>query len=370
MKKVLIITGTLKFGGVERLIIDTAKALKTKGSYYPVVCSLLEGGELENELKNSNIEYYSLKFKNLKNIIGNLLKIRKLIKKSQPNIIHTHQFASDFYGVIGSMGLNISVVCHLHNPQMEKWSRKIIRYILSRWFIDGFIAVVDEKAELLKKSIPSIENKIFILYNAINPENFHLPADFNHLAFKKQLSIPEQGLIIGSVGRLSPEKGYDLLLLAFKEILEKAPYSFLILVGDGPEKENLINLAKKLKIDERVIFAGYQKEIIKFLTIFDIFVVSSKIESFSITSLEAMYCGLPVIITDRLSSKDILSRAAMVVPCSVEGIQDGIVKLINDEKLRKEMSEKGKLLVEKEFSIGSYISKLENIYDLILNKKI
>jgi glycosyltransferase involved in cell wall biosynthesis len=368
MKKVLIITGTLKFGGVERLIIDTAKALKTKGNYYPIVCSLLEGGELENELKNSNIEYYSLKFKNLKNIIGNLLAIRKLIKKCRPVIIHTHQFASDFYGVIGSLGLNIPVVCHLHNPQMEKWSRKIIRYILSRWFIDGFVAVIDEKAELLKKSIPSIENKIFILYNAINPENFYLPADFNHLAFKKQLSIPERVLIIGSVGRLSPEKGYDLLLLAFKEILEKAPYSFLILVGNGPEKENLINLAKKLKIDERVIFAGYQKEIIKFLTIFDIFVVSSKLEAFPLVALEAMYCGLPLIITDSLSSKDILSRAAMVVPCSVESLQNGIVKLINNEKLRKEMAARGKKMVEKEFTIDMYIKKLEKIYDKVLSE--
>jgi glycosyltransferase involved in cell wall biosynthesis len=145
MKKVLIITGTLSFGGVERVVKDTAIALSKSSKYQPIVCSLLGGNALDNELKDAGIQYYCLNFYSTKNIVPNLLKVRKLIKQCRPDIIHTHQFASDFYGAIGSIGLHIPVISHLHNPQAESASRRIVRRILNHCFINAFIAVVEEK---------------------------------------------------------------------------------------------------------------------------------------------------------------------------------------------------------------------------------
>jgi len=369
MKKALIITGVLDFGGVERLAVDTAKELIKRKNYHPIICSLLKSNEsFIKELDDAQIEYYSLEFKSIKNIISNLIAIRKFIKKCNPDIIHTHQFASDFYGTVGSLGLKIPIISHLHNPQMEKFSRKTARFILSRFFIRAFIAVVDEKADALKRLIPSA--KIFTLYNSINPENLRLSDNFNRETYRAKLSIPKNCFVIGSVGRLSQEKGYDLLLQAFKEILETEKNFFLILIGGGPEEKNLKKLAQNLKITDKVIFTGYRKDIADLVSVFDIFVVSSRIESFPLVSLEAMYLNIPTIITDKLSSKDILSHAATVVSCSIDGLKNEILSLSKDKNLREEMSEKGKKMVEKEFTMNNYVYKLEKIYDEIINNKL
>jgi glycosyltransferase involved in cell wall biosynthesis len=370
MKKILIITATLNFGGAERTVVDSAKALAKNGKYHPIVCSLLDKGEMKKEIEKSGIEYVSPGFKKVKNAIPNLIAIRRLIKKIRPDIIHAHQFASDFYGSIGAIWLKIPIISHIHNPDMpQPLSRKIARYVLSRWLINYFILTIENESEWFEKNIPLAKEKISILHNAVDQKNLSLPDGFDKKKMRSELNIPEKNFIIGSVGRIVWEKGYDLLLSAFKNILEKHPDSFLILVGDGPELKKLKNMARKLNIFDKVIFAGYRQDAAKWISLFDIFVASSKMESFSLASLEAMHLGTPVIITDHFSSKDILSRASMVVPCSDKGIIEGIEKLMENPELRKEMSEKGNKMIKEEFSMDFYAEKLEKIYDKVLAKK-
>jgi glycosyltransferase involved in cell wall biosynthesis len=369
-KKALIITTTLDFGGAERTVVDASKALFKSEKYHPIICSLFGRGDMRKEIEDAGIEHHPLNFKSIKNVVPNLISIRRLIKKIQPDIIHTHQFASDFYGSIGAIGLNIPIVSHIQNPDMpQPFSRKIIRFFTSLWLIDHFIAVVEEKTESLLKMIPSAVKRISILHNAVDPKNLTLPKEFSKSKMKSELKIPENNFVIGSVGRMVWEKGYDLLLSAFKKIFEKNPNSSLVLVGDGPELKNLKDMAEKLNISGKVIFAGYQKNTAEWMSLFDIFVVSSKMEAFPLVSLEAMHIGIPLIITDIVSSKKILSRAAMVVPCSEKGIKEGIEKIMENPKLREKMSKNEKKISKEEFSMDSYAEKLEKIYDKILDEK-
>lgn len=368
MKRVLIITGTLNFGGVERLIVDTAKNLLKKGNYQPIILNLSDEGELINELKNSGIEYVSLGQNHLrKNIIETLFKTRKLIKTCRPDIIHTHQFASDFYGSLGATGLNIPIIFHLHNIQLESLLQKIIRFILNKYFVNAFITTTKEETSFLKRALPSA--KIFLLYNAIDPQNLRLPEKFNEINYKGRFSISKDNLIIGAIGRLAWEKGYDLLLLAFKQVLERTPNAFLILVGDGPEEKNLKSLARNLGITERIIFTGYRTDIPSLLSIFDIFVISSRTESFSLAALEAMLMSVPVLITDRLSSKNIFAPAVLIAPLSVEGLRGEMISLLKDEKKRKMLGARGKKLVKCQFAMDGYIAKLQKIYDEIIKSQ-
>lgn len=371
--KVLIVTATLNFGGAERTVVDTAKALVKNKHYYPIVCSLLGGGEMQKELEGAGVEYHSLNLKSLKNVLGNIIQVRRLIKSCRPDIIHTHQSASDFYGSVGALGLHIPVISHIQNPDMpQPFSRKIIRFLISLWLIDAFIAVVEEKAESLKQMIPSAANKLYILYNTVDPKNLALPKNFDKSSYRVKLSIPKENFVVGSVGRLSWEKGYDLLLQAFAKITKaknqeiKKSNLTLVIVGNGPEAKKLKDLAQKLEIENQVIFTGYRKDTAVLMSLFDVFVISSKLESFPLVSLEAMYLGIPVIITDRLSSKDVLSQATLVVPCSTLGLKDGIISLLENKKLRSEMSAKGRKMIEEGFTIDAYIAKLEKIYDAVL----
>lgn len=369
-KKVLIITATLDFGGAERVVVDVAKTLNKNNHYDPAVCSLLGGGDLETEIIDTGIKHYFLNLKSIKNVFKNLMAVRRIIKEYRPDIIQTSQSTADFYGSVGALGLKIPIISFVHNPDMPRpISRKIIGYIVNTLLINTFIVSTEEKAETLRGSVPFSKNKIRVLYTVIDPKNLELPKDFTKKDYKEKFFIPKNKFIIGSVGRFYWEKGYDLLITAFEKVLEKHPESFLVLVGDGPEFEKLKGLASNLGIADKVLFPGYRKNVAVWMSLFDVFVVSSKLEAFPLVSLEALGLGRPVIITDRLFSKKILERAAMVVPCSVEGLRDGILKLIEGPKLRKEMSEKGRKMIEEDFVIDKYVRKLEKIYNEVLNKK-
>jgi glycosyltransferase involved in cell wall biosynthesis len=370
-RKVMIVTNTLLYGGVERLVVNTARWLLRRGNYYPVVLNLTGKGHFESEIKKHGIEYCSINQENLRrNVIKNLKEVRSIIKDYRPDLIHTHQFASDFYGSLASLGLNIPVISHIHNPCMEFFPRKAIRYLLSRWVISAFIAVVDEKAEEFKKFVPAAKERVYVLYNAIDPESLQLPSGYSRSSYRYQFSIPENALVVGACGRLSWEKGYDLLVKAFRMILQYVPECYLLIVGDGPERSKLEELAAALGVADRVIFAGYRADVSAVMSTFDVFVISSYIEAFPMVALEAMCAGLPIVMTNTVSAKDVLSSASLIVSPSAPSLAEGIIYLLKNPEARKRLAAKGKALVETQFTMGTYVEKLEAIYDMVLEGKV
>jgi glycosyltransferase involved in cell wall biosynthesis len=370
-RKVMIVTATLLYGGVERLVVNTAKWLLRRGNYYPVVFNLTGKGHFKSEIEKHGIEYCSINQENLRrNVIKNLKEVRNIIKDYRPDLIHTHQFASDFYGSLASLGLNIPVVSHIHNPRRESPSRKLMRYVLSKWLLSAFIAVVDEKAEELKKFIPAVKDSVYVLYNAIDPESLQLPAGYSRSSYRSRFSIPENALVVGACGRLSWEKGYDLLVKAFHMILQHISECYLLIVGDGPEKSKLEELAAALGVADRVIFAGYRADVSAVMSTFDVFVISSYTEAFPMVALEAMCAGLPLVMTNTVSAKDVLSSASLIVSPSAPSLAEGIIYLLTNPEARKRLAAKGKALVETQFTMRTYIEKLEAIYDMVLEGKV
>lgn len=365
MKTVLFMTATLEHGGVERLLVDTAKRLSKSGEYQPFVCCLFKGGALMHELQNAGISSVALNIENLRDIWKNTIRIREVIKLVRPDIIHTNQFASDFYAALASYGCPAPLISHIHNPLAEKISRRVIRRIFGYFAIAAFVVTTETMATKLSWIQ---KKKLFILHNAINPENLKLPEGFDPKLFKKKLVIPANNTVIGTVGRLAWEKGYDILLPAFQKVHKKYPETSLLIIGDGPEEKRLKKLSEDLEISQHVIFTGYRNDIEKFLAIFDIMVISSRTESFSLTAIEAMFSGIPLVITDRLSTKKIFASAAIVVALSPDDLYGGIALLINNYSgERLALGKQGKLLANREFSIDKYVSGLTRIYNQILS---
>ncbi len=259
-RKVLFITGTLLYGGVEKLIVATAKELKRRGNYYPIICNLSGREMLHDELRKSGIEFYSLNREILsKRIIGTTVALLKLLKELRPDLIHTHQYASDFFGRLASIGLRIPVVSHIHNPYFPNRLRRWVDYLLSIQLSAGFIAVTDEKAQRVKRQIPSMADRVFVLYNAVDANSLRLPNSYNKSAQRKKWCIPEDAFLIGSVGRLSEEKGFDLLIQAFKIMVADHLNTFLMIVGSGNLEPILKDLAERLEVTNRVVFTGYHR---------------------------------------------------------------------------------------------------------------
>jgi glycosyltransferase involved in cell wall biosynthesis len=153
-------------------------------------------------------------------------------------------------------------------------------------------------------------------------------------------------------------------------ILQYVPECYLLIAGDGPESSKLEELAAGLGAADRVIFAGYRADVSAVMSSFDVFVISSYTEAFPMVALEAMWAGLPVVMTNTVSAKDVLSPASLIVSPSAPSLAEGIIYLLANPEARKRLAAKGKALVETQFTMGTYVEKLEAIYDMVLEGKV
>jgi len=139
------------------------------------------------------------------------------------------------------------------------------------------------------------EEKIRIIPNGLDPERFAFDPEAREL-LRKELGIPEDGFVLGSVGRLQAPKRYDRLLRAAAPLLKDG--AWLLLVGDGPERSRLTRLAREVGIARRVIFAGERDDIPRLLSAMNLFVSPSEEETFGLAILEAAASGLRVVAAD------------------------------------------------------------------------
>ena len=223
---------------------------------------------------------------------------------------------------------------------------------------EGIKANLIEEFNITPRCIEVLRNPIDL--NRIS-ELCKLPLEHNFF----QEKVP----IICSVGRLVPQKGFDILLKAFRNITLEMD-ARLVILGDGPEMESLSRLANDLAIEEKVSLAGFQNNPYKFMYKADIFVLSSRYEGLPVVILEAMACGAPVVSTDCKSGpREILQNGkfGILIPSNdINALSTAIVGLLKDKTLRESFSISGKQRV-KEFAVERIVSKYEEmIYKAIL----
>ena len=229
-------------------------------------------------------------------------------------------------------------------------------------FADKIITVSEGvKTDLIEEfKIPS--RNIQVIYNPIDlnrvSELSNCPVEHNF--FK------EAGPVLLSVGRLVPQKGFDILLNAFSSIVNQIE-ARLIILGEGPEEESLSKLAEGLKITEKVSFLGFQNNPFKFISKADVFVLSSHYEGLPMVMLEAMACGTPIVSTDcKYGPVEILKNGqyGLLVPIGdADALSRTILSLLKNRVLRERVSRLGKERV-KDFSSDGIIKQYEDmIYD-------
>lgn len=185
---------------------------------------------------------------------------------------------------------------------------------------------------------------------------------------REELGFTDEDILIVSVCRLVKRKCLHHLIQAVSKL--KNEKIKILLIGEGIEKQNLIQLAKQLNISYQVIFLGYVSEEVKFqyLSISDLFMLASAHEGFGIVYLEAMYCGLPVIASDNGGQTDFLTDGenGFLVPVGdIEKLAQRITELINDKELKQRMSCTNRKKIQ-EFFISKVILRYEEFFEEVI----
>jgi glycosyltransferase involved in cell wall biosynthesis len=173
----------------------------------------------------------------------------------------------------------------------------------------------------------------------------------------------DQKPIVIAMGRLTAQKGFNILLKGFRRVISEIDVR-LIIMGEGPQRAYLENMIRDLGITDKVYLAGFQRNPYAFLAYSDIFVLSSHYEGLPMAILEAMACGIPVISTDcRSGPREILQngQCGILVPVNNEtALADAITRLLKDREQREVFTKRGKERM-KDFTVNEIVRQYEDV---------
>lgn len=304
------------------------------------------------------------------NVTSDLTLTKKTIKT--PRVVTIHHSAH-----ITFMITNPSLKELILNPNSETG----LAAFLEKKLID-FDKKSIEKADkiitvsnFVKQNLISIyklpDSKISVIYNGIHPEDYECPEN-EVWKIKSMLNITNQPAIL-FVGRLEPRKGVHLLLKAFKLILKHKKCK-LIITGSG--KQNLFKkLAKSLNVEKQTIFTGYVSNttLKKLYNACNVLVIPSLFEGFSITALEAMAAGKPIVASNIGGIPEIIKdgvHGKLVDPRKTEDLAEALMLFIDNPKLAEEIGEKNKKYVAENFKWEKTAKLTEKIYENLINEKL
>lgn len=296
------------------------------------------------------------------------------------DVVHLHAYRTPLTVVVSyyARKYGIPYVLQPHGSLTtffyKGWLKRVFDRLLGYKILkDAAEVIASTKTEAGQyKSMGVDENKIEIVPDGINlPEYENLP---ERGEFRRRYGLDDNERIVLYLGRIHRIKGLDLLARAFADLSKSLNDIELVIVGpDGGYLPSLKKLVGELKIGDKVLFTGplYGQEKLEAYVDADIYVLPSFYETFPGTVLEALACETPVIITDRCGIADVINRqAGLVVSYDAGQLQQALLHILGDDKLRRAFGEKGKLLVREKFNWEKIAELMESVYLSCLSSRI
>ncbi|UCE24391.1 MAG: glycosyltransferase family 4 protein [Candidatus Zixiibacteriota bacterium] len=295
---------------------------------------------------------------------------RELLQNQKTDIIHSHRRKENVLaGLLKRSGHTKYLVQTVHgapepfkglNRIREKFYMGLNNYFTTRHF-DHILPVSDDLKQYLGERLG--RGRLTTVHNSINVDEV-LP-DRGSVEVKRAFGFSEGHTVIGSAGRMVAVKGFDIFLKAGRILLEKRPDVRFLLVGDGPQLEDLQKLAKELGIDGQVRFPGFRNDMTDLLNCLDVFVVSSHHEGIPTVVLEAMALKKAVVATSvggMIEMLDADVSGILVPPSNAGAIASACERLLNDSALRERLGRAAREKVERHFSARTQAEKVVDIY--------
>jgi glycosyltransferase involved in cell wall biosynthesis len=355
--------------GAERVLLELAEQSKRAG--LKVTIGVLKNSQNPNlELANtaSGLGFQVQIFPCNGRFDNNTARtIKGYIEKEGVNILHSHNYKSNFYAWRALSNNNIRWVVTKHG---RRSGPKLLLYN----FLDGFIVRHADRVIAVSKEIGRkarlagiAQKKILLIENGVNLGRF--ATSTSPEAIKESLGIKKEALVVGTIGALTREKGHQYLLRAALKVIRIYPEAIFLLVGDGTERPNLEKTASSLGIKNSVIFAGMRKDVPEILSILDVFVLPSLNEGLPMALLEAQAAQIPVVAARVGAIPDVLEDGVtgiLIPPKAPQAIAEATIKVLSDRKIALGMAQKGFEKVRDNFSAEKMANKYLSLYKEVI----
>lgn len=302
MRLLYLMTEPFGVGGVQSDMLSLGPDLRARGHE---VWLATAPGELLPELEKQGVHFVptDFRFRGPFGLLRAVRRLRAIIRNTNAEVLAPQSVRSTLvawiacrllpfdYRVGGKRIPIITTIHNIHNPLHFHYGGWLLRFACDQVIFESHY----ERNRLLRAGLPELRSRV--IHSGIDTERF-VPRVPDEALLREYGLDKSRHTIFGIVARLSEEKAHGLLLKAFSKVREKVPGARLLIVGDGPLRADLENEAARLGILDVVTFTGLKRNIPDFLSIMDVFVLSSTRESFPLAAREAMAAGRAVILPD------------------------------------------------------------------------
>ena len=370
--KILHLRDTYEVGGPGKTILETISHIDK--SLFSVSIGVFSNGRDTGEIpfiseaRKRGITVHVIRGGRYNPLI--VREIISLLKKLQIDILHTHEARSDLLGCLAGKITRTPIVATMHGWIANSWKQETITRI-NKWaarYFDRVIVVNGPmKDALLKEGIPP--SIVSVLHNCIVKENYYRDQQEGYISqsIGKEIGSP----VIGTLGRLSPEKGHGDFVEAAAIVLSRGYKAHFVIVGDGPEAGKITGMISGKRLENSVTMTGYLRDPRRVLQEFDLMVLPSYSEGLPNVVLESLMMEVPVISTAVGGVPDIIrdgEEGTLIPPGNPGTMAQAIIDFLNDPEKHKSMALKGKKIVEDRFDFKVRTLKLEKIYTEIMER--
>ncbi len=337
--------GSYTYGAVMSMM-TLAKAQIAAGE--DVQFETWKGRNFGAELRGMGYRAHEVKVRTKIDLLA-ILQMRRWFREQRFDIVHTHLSTSSINGCLAARFAKIPSVATVHGMS-SKWS-----FIFADHMIGVSQGVCDH---LVAQGVP--KSKTTAVYNGVDVP----PGVMTKQEARKAFCLPEQATIFGTVARLTPMKGIDTGLEAFRILAEKVPGSHYVLVGNGDGEPTYRQWVADNNLQDRVHFLGYQSNVFNPLAAMDLFLFPSLKEAMGISVVEALAMGVPVISTNVGGLPEVITPevGVLVPPNDSEAMAKEALAALQNSNLPAE----AKLRAETLFSVDSMCEGTRQVYQALL----
>ncbi|MFH1305066.1 MAG: glycosyltransferase family 4 protein [Candidatus Omnitrophota bacterium] len=366
--KILLLTTHLNIGGIGIYTVGLAKYLKAGGVEVAVASG---GGELETVLKQAGVPHFTLDIRTKSEFGIKVWKalpgLAEIVSGGGFQLVHAQTRVTQVLARLSQKTTKVPFISTCHGFFRH---RKLSRRIFPCWG-ERVIAISKSVRTHLVEDFRVDASRVVLIYNGIELDRY-LPAsaEDKDRVLLRETGLDPDAMIIGSVGRLSPVKGFKYLLRAFKDVISRFHgKTQLLILGEGPEKDSLLRLARQIGIADNVFLVSAAAPLEKYLAIMDVFCLPSLKEGLGLSLMEAMAASRACIASDIGGLSELITheRDGILVPSGNVGtLSAAILLLAESREKRQRLAENAREKAAEKFSIRDSVAKTIGVYEAII----
>ncbi len=359
----------LYIGGMENGLVNLLNRLPQDQFDHAVVC-IEDASDFQARIERDDIEIYSM-YRSRHGQWGLRWQLFQLFRRLKPTIVHTRGI-SGLDALAPALLAGVKVRVHgEHGRDVDDLDGTALKPALLRLLhaplVSHYVAVSKDLASYLVDRVRVSERRISQIYNGVDTQRFSIDRQSARLAMPPGFADPDL-FVVGTVGRLQAVKNQATLIRAFAELsarTQEADRCRLVIVGDGPKREELAALVAELGISERVLLAGASDEVPRFLAAMDLFVLPSLAEGISNTLLEAMSCGVAVAASAVGGNVEILEpgqSGTLFAPTDVDELTNILQSYVLDRERTARLGEAARARAVAAHDLGGMVDEYRELY--------